>query len=79
MADCPNLQKCPFFNDKLANMPTVSGYLKKQFCRDIYNSCARYLVAQSIGSTIVPADLFPTEKQRAQEIIAKESFFKKRA
>lgn len=78
MAECPNLVKCPFFNDQLANMPTVSGFLKRRYCQDIYSSCARYMVSQSLGSTYVPANLFPSEKQRAQEIIAKDAYFKKK-
>jgi hypothetical protein len=78
MSECPKLDKCPFFTDKLANMPSVSGYLKIQFCKDAYPACARYLVAQSLGAEYVPIDLFPNEKIRANEIIAKANYFNKK-
>ncbi len=78
MADCPKLEKCPFFNDQLANMPTVAAFLKKQYCQDAYLSCARYMVAEALGSPRVPSNLFPSEIQRAREIIAKDAYYRKK-
>jgi hypothetical protein len=73
MSDCPNLVKCPFFNDQLINMPTISTLMKKNYCKETYNDCARYLVAKALGSTLVPQDLFPAQKERALKIITDAS------
>ncbi len=73
MSDCPNLFKCPFFNDQLVNMPTIAGMMKKNFCRQTYDDCARYLVAKALGSPAVPPDLYPSQKERALKIIDKAS------
>ena len=76
--DCPNLKHCPFFNDHLSGMPAVSGYLKNQFCKASYKACARYLIFEALGSEYVPGDLFPNEPQRAQEIISKTMYYRKK-
>ena len=34
MADCECLAKCPFFNDKMANMPSMAEMMKNRYCRD---------------------------------------------
>ena len=74
MSDCPFLAACPFFNDRLANMPTVSGYLKKEYCNSDYTLCARFTVRNEVGVENVPIDMFPNEQKRAQEIIARVKF-----
>jgi hypothetical protein len=73
VSDCPNLVKCPFFNDQLANMPTIANLMKENYCRETYDVCARYLVAKTLGSASVPKDLFPAQKERALKIIADAS------
>jgi hypothetical protein len=69
MADCPNLTTCPFFIGKMENMPAVTGYLKKQFCRGDYATCARYMVFDALGKELVPKDMYPNEFTRAKEVI----------
>jgi hypothetical protein len=73
VSDCPNLAKCPFFNDQLSNMPTIADLMKENFCKETYDICARYLVAKALGSALVPQDLFPSQKERALKIIANAS------
>ena len=68
MADCECLPKCPFFNDKMANMPAVANMYKKQFCQGDNSTCARYRVNKSGAE--VPVDLFPNDSARADKIIA---------
>jgi hypothetical protein len=68
MASCEKLQACPFFNDQLPNMPSVSGLLKETYCLGDKESCARYKVS---GAKIpVPRDLFPSDNERAKKILA---------
>jgi hypothetical protein len=70
MNDCELLEKCPFFNDKLKDMPTASDMMKKIYCQWHYKECARYKVAGVVGKDRVPSDLFPSDKERAAVLLA---------
>ena len=70
MADCECLSKCPFFNDKMANKPATTELMKRQYCKDEYQSCARFMVFRQFGREKVPAELFPNQVDRAREILA---------
>ncbi len=67
--DCPSLNTCPFFNNKMKNMPKVAEMMKKKYCKGNYKECARYIVAQKKGKAAVPIDLFPSQKDKAMQII----------
>lgn len=69
MAECPLIEKCIFFNDKMASMPVTSNMLKRQYCEGDNTQCARYMVFSSMGREHVPGDLFPNDTKRAKEII----------
>ncbi|MBN1250731.1 MAG: hypothetical protein JXR51_10480 [Bacteroidales bacterium] len=69
MANCICLPKCPFFNDKMANMPSMSNLIKTKYCQGESSECARYIVYKAIGSENVPSDLFPNQVDRAKEIL----------
>ncbi len=68
---CPSIESCPFFNDKMADMPAVTDNIKREYCNGDYTKCARYIVAQALGKENVPADLFPMNADRANELVAK--------
>jgi hypothetical protein len=70
MSECELLEKCPFFNDKMAKMPFAANSLKQIYCKSNYSICARYMIAKSYGREYVPIDLFPNHERRAEEIIA---------
>jgi len=77
MAECDRRETCLFFNDRMTEvegpmgeMPTVAALLKVQYCHGRFETCARYRVAAKLGSTSVPADLFPQETARADKIVA---------
>jgi len=53
----------------MQKMPSVSLYLKKQFCQGDNSTCARWMVYSALGEGIVPDDLFPNEPKRAYEMI----------
>lgn len=68
---CEMLVECLFFNDKLENMPAVAGVMKKKFCQGSQQTtCARYMVAKTMGKEKVPADLFPHDSGRAKRILS---------
>jgi hypothetical protein len=71
MPDCERLATCPFFNDKMANMPAMSGIYKQKYCREDYQNCARYMVFVARGKEAVPRDLFPNQLSRARDIIGR--------
>jgi hypothetical protein len=70
MADCDRLPTCVFFNDRMENMPTVAALLKRQYCHGDFEACARFRVAAKLGSTYVPASLFPQDTASADRIVA---------
>ena len=67
MADCEKLAKCPFFNDQMANMPSMSNVYKQSFCRGDSSKCARLRVSKA--GQQVPADLYPNQKERADSLL----------
>ncbi len=70
MADCKLIETCIFFNDKMAEMPTMADMYKDRYCRDDFEGCARFAVFSAIGRENVPTDLYPNDMARAQSLIA---------
>lgn len=70
MADCEVLGTCPFFNDQMAEMPSMSDIIKNRYCHGSNVSCARHMVLRTLGRPAVPADLYPSQTDRAEEILA---------
>lgn len=69
MRECPLLKECPFFNDRMVNMPSTAEIIKKNHCQSYYTKCARYIVLNALGKEKVPSDLFPTQTLKAGELI----------
>ena len=69
MKDCECLEKCDFFNDKMANMPSMANLLKKKYCQGDNSECARFMVYKAIGKDYVPSNLYPSQIERVNEII----------
>jgi hypothetical protein len=55
----------------MASMPKVADMAKKTYCIEGAMACARRMVAEKWGRERVPADLFPGQTDRAQELLAK--------
>jgi len=68
MPDCERLITCPFFSDRMANMPSVSDLIKETFCHGDKSQCARYQVP--CAGLPVPPDLYPHDVSRAQDILS---------
>ena len=69
MAGCEMLERCIFFNDKMANMPTTAAIMKKKYCLGDNTKCARYIVCKAKGREAVPPDLTPAQMDRATDIL----------
>jgi hypothetical protein len=70
MAECECLPKCLFFNDKMADMPTMAESMKKRYCLGDSTHCARHMVLLAKGRENVPVDLFPNNEVRANALIS---------
>ncbi len=70
VAECELLPTCPFFNDKMANMPISKEYIKKNYCRQNNMMCARYMVYKAHGREKVPPTLYPSEINKAIRLIS---------
>lgn len=69
MANCPMIEGCAFFNDRMKDMPATSGIYKRNYCQGDNSNCARFLVRQALGPEHVPTDLFPNQRERAEELL----------
>jgi hypothetical protein len=70
MPECEMAAKCLFFNDKMAKMPAMAAVMKKKYCQGDFSICARYLVCTALGREKVPADLMPSQTDKARRILA---------
>jgi hypothetical protein len=70
MADCELISACPFFNDRMKNMPAMSNIYKRNYCQGDHTNCARYMVREKLGKEKVPGDLYPNQQDRANMLIA---------
>ena len=67
MATCERLQTCPFFTDRMANMPAVANLMKQTYCFGDKMTCARYMVA--VAGIAVPGDLLPNDGKRSRLLL----------
>jgi hypothetical protein len=70
MVECDRVSTCPFFNDRMDDMPASATLLKMQYCQGDFESCARFRVESKLGSTSVPDSLFPEDSSVADRIVA---------
>jgi hypothetical protein len=69
MPDCDCLPGCPFFNDRMAHMPSIAGMMKNQYCKGNFTQCARHMVKEALGKERVPVDLFPNQTEKADKLL----------
>jgi len=70
MPECECLKGCPYFNAPIMKEFDAMAQLRKQrYCLGSNSDCARYQVFKALGKIMVPADLLPSQVERAKEII----------
>lgn len=69
MCTCPVLDQCPFFKNKLTNMPPNSEVHKINYCINDSFKCARLLAARILGTNSIPQNLLPNEMLKIEELI----------
>lgn len=73
MADCELIATCVFFNDQMADMPSMSNIIKDRYCKGSNTMCARHMVFRVLGREAVPSDLYPSQVERADSLLAQSS------
>ena len=68
MSDCVCLEQCPFFHDKMENMPSMAEMLKQRYCKGDWHECARHQIFEEFGVEAVPGNLFPNQNQLAMDL-----------
>ncbi len=69
MPDCEHLAACPFFNDRMSRMPAMADLVKEHYCRRHFDQCARFRLFKELGPHLVPADLLPSQHERADALL----------
>ena len=69
MATCEKLSKCPFYQGKMSMDSGLGSMYKQRYCEGDKNSCARYMVATTVGPDFVTNNLFPNMSDQAKKII----------
>ncbi len=70
---CVFLDKCPFYNGKLSGQQGVGAIIKRKYCEDNSEACARFRAAMTIGPEQVPDTLFPNMNDLADSLIEETS------
>lgn len=73
MADCELIATCVFFNDQMADMPSMSNIIKDRYCKGSNAMCARHMVFRVLGREAVPVDLYPSQVERADSLLTHDS------
>jgi hypothetical protein len=53
----------------MSNIPVMADQMKKRYCEEDNGGCARFQVFKALGRENVPADLFPSQNKRAEDLI----------
>lgn len=70
MSECINYSRCRFFVENLKNSPSTSAMIQSTYCKNKFTECARYMIFDSLDESFIPYDLFPSETEIAENIIA---------
>ncbi|PKQ17125.1 MAG: hypothetical protein CVT67_01405 [Actinobacteria bacterium HGW-Actinobacteria-7] len=69
MNECECLPGCPFFHDKMDNMPAMADIFKNRYCLGDHFTCARHRIFESLGRDRVPHDMFPNDGEYADTLL----------
>lgn len=70
---CPKREACPFYNRRVPIHDVMSRAYVERFCEGDHKECAIYQVARAADFSRVPADLYPNQVFRVEEILARRS------
>jgi len=70
MPKCDLVQECFFPTDFSNYLPAQLAIIKRAYCNQDFEQCARYIASRKIDFEKVPYDLHPADLEQAQKIIA---------
>ncbi len=70
MAQCEKLSKCPFYQGKMSMESGLGAMYKKKYCEGDKTTCARYMIATTLGPEFVNNNIYPNMNDLANMIIA---------
>jgi len=70
MSECECLPKCPFFHDRMESKPATAQLMKTAYCLGDSSGCARHMIFSAVGGSFVPSDLYPSQVERVEKVIA---------
>ncbi len=70
MATCEKLEKCPFYQGKMSMDTGIGAMYKKKYCEGDKTTCARYMIATTVGAEYVTNHIYPNMVDQAEKIIA---------
>ena len=71
MAACEKLSKCPFYQGAMSMDSGLGALYKQKYCEGDKTTCARYMVATTVGPEFVTLSLYPNMVDIVKDIIAK--------
>jgi hypothetical protein len=54
----------------MGKKPGTAEMFKKKYCLGDNTDCARHMVMKNLGKPNVPSDLFPNQKNVAEQLVA---------
>jgi hypothetical protein len=51
----------------------MADLVKEHYCHQHFDQCARYRVLKALGPDQVPKDLYPSQHERAELLLAKKT------
>ncbi|MHB1340539.1 MAG: hypothetical protein ACYC77_02820 [Coriobacteriia bacterium] len=70
MSGCKHLGYCYLTSDEAGFSPDFARAIRTTYCRGDYIACARYQMAEALGTDVVPGDLFPAELDRVRAALS---------
>lgn len=71
MATCEKLEKCPFYQGKMSMETGLGAIYKQKYCEGDKTTCARYMIATTLGPEFVNNHIYPNMTDMAKDMIAK--------
>jgi len=70
MAQCDLVQGCFFLTNFSNHMPSQLSSIRRNYCNQDFEVCARHITAKKIGQHKIPLDLDPRDIALAEKIIS---------
>lgn len=68
MDNCPKSPDCPLSKNTLIKDNDLTDLLKRVYCHNDFENCARYFIARNFGVENLPMDLKPYQSTVAKKL-----------